>query len=143
MLIKPIKEFIVGSSYFFDKFRKYNKKDTDYLYIMPSDCIFKNQQVKIEDIDVFMYSDRTKEKFIKDQINSNDYITVGKFIIPEFLEYIEADIDDISVLKHVFEQLDDKHKYELYIFECYISNKKPMLTKYQKRKAFDIYMKYR
>lgn len=80
-----------------------------------------------------------QEVFIRNQLESGDPLPVGKFIIPEFLEYIKAGIEDIKVLEPVFMSLDSKHRYELYIFKCYIDNGKFALEKPQLENAFGIY----
>ena len=53
---------------------------------------------------------------------------VGKFIVPEFCEYIGFEIKDYELLKPIFDKLDDKHKYEKVIMESYIENNSFTLT---------------
>lgn len=68
---------------------------------------------------------------------------VGKFLVPEFCEYIGFTIDDLKLFEDLFDKLDDKHKYEKCIYDSYMKNKCFNLTEEQKNECYEIYKKYR
>jgi hypothetical protein len=82
-----------------------------------------------------------REEFLNNV--SVDTIKVGKFLIPEFCEYIGFTIDELPSLKEYFDKMDDKHKYEQIIFESYLQNHSFTLTQEQRDKAYQEYKKYR
>lgn len=93
--------------------------------------------------DVFFYRNMSKEGFIKDTIESNVPMRVGKFLIPEFCEYIGFEISDYDKLKPMFDKLDDKHRYEIIIRDAYIENGSFTLTDEQRLKAYEEYKRER
>jgi hypothetical protein len=68
---------------------------------------------------------------------------VGKFLIPEFVEYISFKIEELKQFEEIFDKLDDKHKYEKKIFEYYIQNNDFKLTNEQLKDVYEEYKKYR
>lgn len=143
--MKPIIKFKIGSAAFFDKLPGYETVDNDWLAIMDSFIpgeIMMN--VKLYNDDIFFYRNNlSKYDFIEDTFKSNVPMRVGKFLVPEFAKYIEFTIDDLKQFDDIFNQLDDKHKYEKIIYESYIENNDFILTDEQLNKAYDEYKKYR
>lgn len=141
--MKNIAKFKVGSNAFFKDIEGFVSHDCDILYIMDEwDLNGFSMFIKKKDTDMFLYPNKGLE-LIDDCIKQNDPITAGKFLVPEFCEYIGATINDIKRLEHLFLSLDNKHKYETYIYKCYVDNNGFWLTKTQLRNAFEIYKKYR
>lgn len=143
--MKPIKQFIIGSKYFFDTYSDYITKDIDELCIMdtfsPKETNVLNMKIKGKD--VFFYRNMDKNGFIKDTIESNVPMRVGKFLIPEFCEFIGFTVDDLKTFDAIFNKMDDKHKYEKIIYESYLENNDFTLTDEQRLKAYNEYKKRR
>lgn len=142
MKMKPIKTFKIGSNVFFDKFEDFTPKDIDELCIM--DCFpFQNTNslhVKgLHNKDAFFYKNMSKQEFIQDTLNSDLPMVVGKFIIPEFNEYLNITIDDLKQLKPIFDKIDTKHEYEKIIYNSYIENNGFYLTDEQLNSAYEKY----
>ena len=68
---------------------------------------------------------------------------VGKFLVPEFAEYIGLTIDDLKKLDSMFEELDEKHQYEVLIYNSYIDNNGFFLTDEQRDEAYRVYKEAR
>lgn len=137
-------KFLVGSKYFFNKFDDYNSKDTDWVIIEDNPQHYTNTMtMRGRGEDLMFFKNRSKQEFINMTLSSNLPMVVGKFLIPEFNEYIGFTIDDLILFDHQFNKIDDKHLYEKYIYECYLVNKKFTLTESQLEEAYKIYKKYR
>lgn len=135
------------SKYFrhFDNETDYIAKDIDELCIMdtfsPKETNVLNMKIKGKD--VFFYRNMDKNGFIKDTIESNVPMRVGKFLIPEFCEFIGFTVDDLKTFDAIFNKMDDKHKYEKIIYESYLENNDFTLTDEQRLKAYNEYKKRR
>lgn len=138
--MKVIKDFLVGSSYFFQSYPDYVIKDRDWIVLV--DVIDKPKRLVIGEDDMFIYPiivDR--EEFLNNI--SVDTIKVGKFLVPDFCEYIGFNIDDLKSLYKCFDNLDDKHKYLKVIFDAYIENNSFNLTDKQRDDAYSVYKQAR
>ena len=144
--MKLIKKFDIGSNVFFmNKFDDYIPKDYDILYLF-DEWIINDTNVlnrKRGGNDVFYFKNMSLDEFIDDTLNCKTPMRVGKFIVPEFAEYLNMTISDLKKLKTMFDRLDDKHKYERLIYESYINNNSFTLTEKQLQEAYDEYRKYR
>lgn len=141
MDIKEIKTIIVGSCAFFNKFKDFNSKDTDILHILDYPIFGETIQVmRKNNKDEFLMYNFGKNKLIE---LINDPLQVGKFLVPEFAEYIDLTIEDIKKLEQWFNKLDDKHSYEKLIYEYYIENNDFFLSEEQLKKAYIKYKEYR
>lgn len=144
--MKTTKQFIIGSSVFFaDYYDDYISHDIDELHIMDNWSI-KNTNVlnlKNNGKDIFYFKDMSKQEFINDTLTCNTPMRVGKFLIPEFAQYLNMTIDDLKQLKPMIDKLDDKHKYEQIIYNFYIENNDFILTEKQRDIVYDEYKKYR
>lgn len=142
--MKPIKQFQMGSSYFFSEYEDYVQKDYDDLCIMDKFIFPGNvMNMKLKGKDVFFFRNMDKQGFINDVLDSKVYMKAGKFLIPEFNEYIGFTIEDLKSILYVFDQMDEKHSYEKIIAEAYIENDKFILKKRQRNKAYKEYKKTR
>ena len=144
--MKPIKQFKIGSSYFFDRYDDYVKKDADEVCIMDefNSRITSNiLNMKLKEKDVFFCRNMSKDEFIHDTLSSNVPMRVGKFLIPEFNEFIGFTIDDLSALEHMFHELDEKHEYERLIYSFYLENGDFTLTDEQRLIAYEEYKRER
>ena len=142
--MKPIKQFQMGSTYFFSKYRDFKPKDYDDLCIMDKFIFPGNvMNMKIKGKDVFLFRNMTKQGYIDDLLTSGVNMKAGKFLIPEFNEYIGFTIDDLKSILHIFDTMDEKHSYEKIIANSYIKNNGFFLTDYQRKKAYTEYKKTR
>lgn len=143
MTISPIKEIPIGSRVFFEKMPGYVVKDEDEICIMDNwipGCKTNSLNMKAGKKDVFFYKNLTKEEFIQDALDSGLPMRAGKFLVPEFVDYIVATIDDIKRLGVLFDTIDDRHRYELCIYESYLENVSFTLTDQQRKDAYDVYV---
>ena len=141
-MIKTIK---IGSFVFFKDIEGYKSKDEDEMVIqenwLPRKIHVLN--LKKDGKDIFFWSPLNKEEFIKDTLDSKVPMRVGKFLVPEFCEYIGFEIKDYKKLNKVFNKLDSKHRYEIIIKDSYIKNNGFFLTDEQRMKAYQEYLKER
>ena len=68
---------------------------------------------------------------------------LGKYICPEFIEYIDLTINDLKKFDKLFDKVDDRHKYQKIIYDSYIQNNSFYMTNDQLRLAYEEYKKYR
>ena len=134
----------MGSSYFFSRYEDFHSKDYDDLCIMDK-FIFPGRvmNMKLKDKDVFMFRNMDKQGFIDDVKETGVYMKLGKFLIPEFNEYIGFTIEDLKELRPLFENLDKKHQYEKIIADAYIKNNEFALNGRQRSVAYAEYKKSR
>ena len=140
--MKPIKTFIIGSRAFFTGVEGYVPKDYDELNIMDR-FPFKGNvlNMKMNGKDVFFFRGMDKEGFIKDTLECGVPMRVGKFLVPEFAEYLGMTIADLKRLSPVIENIDKKHHYEKVIFDAYLKNGEFKLTEEQRVAAYKEYLK--
>ena len=140
--MKPIKTFIIGSRAFFTGMEGYVPKDYDELNIMDR-FPFKGNvlNMKMNGKDVFFFRDLDKEGFIKDTLECGVPMRVGKFLVPEFAEYLDMTMDDLERLSPVIENIDEKHLYEKVIYDAYLKNGEFKLTEEQRVAAYKEYLK--
>lgn len=138
-------KFKTGSQVFFSSFEGYNPKDYDYLYIMDGFNLSNTNTIRMhyKKEDKLLFRDMSKQEFINDAVNSNLPMKAGKFLVPEFNKYIGFTIDDLKSIKHIFENIDEKHAYERIICDAYIENNSFTLTDEQRAEAFKVYKKSR
>ena len=142
--MEPIKQFKMGTSYFFDRYEDYVMKDYDDLCIMDTFPFTENvMNMKLKERDVFMFRNMDKQGFIDDLTESGVYMKAGKFLIPEFNEYIGFTIDDLKSIMYCFDRMDTRHTYEKQIAEFYIQNNGFYLTDEQRDSAYSTYKMYR
>lgn len=145
--IEPSIKFIIGSQYFFKGFSDFNSHDTDELWLLQeplfgknSSFIFKNQK---KHKDIVLYPMFSKEEFIQHDLKKNDRMKFGKYLIPEFVDYIGFTINDLERIKSLMIRLDDNHAYQRTIYNAYIENNSFTLTDEQLNKAYQEYKKVR
>lgn len=138
------KEFVIGSNYFFSTYPDYIIKDEDRLIVEDDPIFYKNHMnIKGQGKDYFYFKNKSKEEWIEECLNTKLPMVIGKFLIPEFAEFINLTIDDLSRLQPVVDRLDAKHLYEKSIYDFYIENNSFVLTREALDSAYDIYKKYR
>lgn len=144
--MKDIKRIQIGSSVFFSEYDDYQSKDIDVLSIMDEFFPGSNSmRLKFNNTneDVFLYRNLDKEGFIKDDLKSGLPMRAGKYLVPEFIEYIGLTLEDLKQFKSMFENMDEKHRYEKIIYDSYIENNGFFLTDVQRNIAYYEYKKPR
>ncbi len=139
------KNIKIGSSVFFGNMSDYVAKDIDEMIIqdkwLPKGIPVLN--MKRGGRDIFFWSPLSKEEFIKNTFDCGVPMRVGKFLVKEFADYIGLTIEDLKRLEPLFNQLDDKHKYEKIIYDAYVENNSFTLTEEQRKNAYNEYKRER
>ena len=144
MNIKAIKEFRIGSAVFFECYDDYTSKDIDLLNLTDR-ALFGNHMMnmKLKERDIFFMPLENKDIMIYKTLTSGVPMRVGKFLVKEFADYIGLTIEDLKRLEPLFNQLDDKHKYEKIIYDAYVENNSFTLTEEQRKNAYNEYKRER
>ena len=144
MNINVIKEFKIGSSIFFDSYSDYTQKDIDILAITDLSLFGKQMMnMKLKEKDIFFMCIEENSVMIDKTLESGVNMRAGKFLSPEFAEYIGLTIEELKRLKPMFDEIDDKHRYEKVIFDSYVENNGFFLTDEQRLRAYDEYKRER
>ena len=144
MNINIIKEFKIGSSIFFDSYFDYTQKDIDILAITDLPLFGKPMMnMKLKDKDIFFMCIEDNSVMLDKTLESGVNMRAGKFLSPEFAEYIGLTIEELKRLKPMFDDIDEKHMYEKVIFDSYIKNNGFFLTNEQRLKAYEEYKRKR
>ena len=142
-MMKEIAKFVVGSCAFFGSIDGFTPHDTDVLYLMDGwELGCDNARIKIDGKDCFLYPDKGLA-LVDDCLVHGDPLTAGKFLVRGFCDHIGATIEDVKRLETLFFALDEKHRYETHIYECYMKNGGFWLEKKQLFESYDIYKKVR
>lgn len=139
--ITVIKKIRIGSTAFFESFTDFKSKDIDELCIISKPINNKKTGfcIKANKKDLILYPKLTKEEFIDIDLKVNDALKIGKYLVPEFIEYIGLTINDLHQLKPLVDKLDVRHIYEKSIYDYYIQNNNFTLTNEQLETAYNIY----
>ena len=144
MNINVIKEFKIGSSIFFDSYSDYTQKDIDILAITDLSLFGKQMMnMKLKEKDIFFMCIEENSVMIDKTLESGVNMRAGKFLSPEFAEYIGLTIEELKKLKPMFDDIDEKHRYEKVIFDSYVENNGFLLTDEQRLRAYDEYKRER
>lgn len=142
--VSNMNKILVGSRAFFTGIEGFTPHDYDYVDFCKPTWEFKNvRQLKFPDKCMFTFVRKSNDELIDFALNNEPAMQVGKFLVPEVVNYLGMSFDDIKRLAPVFDKLDDKHKYEKIIFDAYLENGKMELTDEQRLKAFECYKKAR
>ena len=92
---------------------------------------------------LFIWRKMDPDEFVDYALRSRTPMEAGKFLVPEVNDYIGFTIDHLKRLAPVFDQLDEKHRYERIIFASYIENNEICLTQEQRDRAYQEYRRIR
>lgn len=81
----------------------------------------------------------TADEFLKYHKQATLGLLLGKFLVPSFVKEIGFTIEQLKELRHLRDSLDEKHRYEKYIYDCYIENDDFVLSDEQLKEAYKIY----
>lgn len=133
----------MGSSYFFQKYSDFSSHDTDYIEIVGNADFPKKRSIRGRGLDLIQLAARSMESILRDDINENLPMNVGKWLIPEFCRLVGFKFGDLPKLKQMIDALDEKHLYEKTIYESYLENGDFTLTEHQRLKAYNEYRESR
>lgn len=134
---------IIGSNYFFKDYEDFKSTDIDKIDIIETTEFKEKRTIRGQGKDYIFLRQKPKNELIKDALNSELAMVVGKFLIPEFNEKIGFTIEDLPKVQPLIDRLDKKHEYEKIIYESYLENKEFILTQKQRDAAYVSYKESR
>ena len=138
------KQFKIGSSAFFSGVEGYNEKNSDTLLIERDPVGFKTWRESSGQSGVIAeWKEMGKDEFVEATLSFGKPELAGKFLIPEFAEWLQMTIDDLKKLDVLFSKMEGKQAYLKKIYDCYMENGKFELGEEQKKDAYSIYKEYR
>lgn len=139
-------KFRVGSTYFFNEYPDFTPNDIDEVEFEEHPKLYKNvMQFRKKDKSRCYYKWRkmSADEFVKYTLNTKLPMELGKFLVPEVVDYLGFTITHLKALAPIADKLDDKHSYEKVIYNSYIENNGFYLTQEQRDKAYAEYLKSR
>lgn len=127
---------------FFSQYEDYSSHDADYIEFQDSPTLFKTfMNARGHGKDIFFYKTMSKDEFIKYELEhcKKTPMAVGKFLAPDVIKYFKLTIDELKQFQFAFDNIDERHTYEKFIYDCYIENNDFILTKEQLDNAYEIY----
>ncbi len=134
---------VMGSRYFFGSYPDFKSHDFDFVEVLTTNEFLKKRVIRGQGKDIIQLRRKPKRELIEDALNEPLPMVVGKFLIPEFCAEIGFTIEDLPKIKPLLDKIDEKHSYELIIYESYLENGSFTLTEEQRLKAYECYKKYR
>lgn len=134
--------FKIGSLYFFNEYPDFTPSDTDEVEFEENPKLYKNvMQFRKTDKTrcLFKWRKMTPEEFVEYTLNTKLPMELGKFLVPEVVDYLGFTIAHLKALAPIAEKLDDKHSYEKIIYDSYIENNGFYLTQEQRDRAYAEY----
>lgn len=143
--IKIIKKIIVGSTVFFKNYKDFLSKDVDEYCILSSPISNIKGQffLKKNKKDYILCPQLSKEEHIDLDLKAGDPLRIGKYLVPEFIEYVGLQIEDLQKLKPLYDKIQESHSYQKVIYDSYIQNGNFQLSKEQLDNSYKLYKKYR
>lgn len=135
--------FNVGSNYFFNKYSDFIPGDIDEVEFEESPKLYKHfMQFRKKDGTrcLFKWKKMSADDFVNYMLTTKTPMEIGKFLVPEVAQYLEFTISHLKQLQPIVDKLDNKHKYEIIIYNSYINNNDFYLTQEQLDAA---YLEYR
>lgn len=140
------KRFLVGSRAFFSEMPNFHSKDTDILIWTDTPKDFKfYKQVSMGGKCTFYWTRQSKRDLIEyAKREKASGLEFGKFLVPDFINEIDLNIEDLKSLAKIFlPKLDINHKYQELIYNAYIKNNGFYLTDKQRDDVYKEYIKSR
>ena len=137
-----MKEYLIGSKYFFKGIKGFQPHDTDTLIVEENPQDYKVfMQITGRKKCLFKWKLMTPNEYIDYMLNiCKTPMVVGKFLNREFCEDIGFTIEHLKQLEPLFNQLDERHTYEKIIYDAYMENNDFFLTEKQRMKAYQDYV---
>ena len=143
--MKTLAEFQVGSQYFFKGLPDFRPHDNDTVrFVDEGDGSFKYIKQISGGNCLFIVVRHSNQELIDYALNSKGpAMQVGKYLVPEVIEFLGLSFDDLRQLQPLIERLDNLHKYEKIIYDSYFKNGSFTLTEEQRLEAFNEYSQSR
>ena len=138
------KKIQVGSKAFFSQYEDFEPRDNDFVEIHDeADVDF--WVTKENDEHIFHFRRMNKIDFIEFECNRAHKfsLVVSKFIVPELVEHFGINLEDLFICMSLFNNIDRRHQYVKFIFECYLKNGDFTLTDEQRDEAYNMYKSVR
>lgn len=138
------KKIQVGSKAFFSQYEDFEPRDNDFVEI--HDDADLDFWVTNEDGEhIFHFKRMGKIEFIDFECNRARKfpLVVSKFIVPELIEHFGINLEDLFICISLFNNIDRRHQYVKFIFECYLKNSDFILTDEQRDEAYCLYKEAR
>lgn len=134
------KSIIIGSYYFFNKFKDYKVHDIDKLVICDNLPV-STLNLRRDNEDIFFIKKCSKEKLFSEHLTKENPLKAGKFLIPEFCNQFNITLNDLKqYVKSILAFVDNKHNYQKLILDYYFANNEMKLTREQLN---DVYIDYK
>jgi hypothetical protein len=135
---------LVGSTYFFQHIDGFLSKDNDFVEFVENPKTFDNiRHLRSKNECIFQWRKCSANEMIEIHKNRTCGMEIGKFLVPQVCKEIGFTIENLKQLKHLVDNLDEKHYYEKIIYEAYIQNNDFVLSEDQLLLAYNEYKKYR
>lgn len=134
-----MKQFLIGSKAFFSGFQDFKAMDTDYLIIDDNPDFRITKSYMDGDTHYVCWENMSKEQMIEEHRYIYKGRFIQKFLVPEFVEYLEFTIEDLKSVSFLLDWLDDQHSYCRVIYDAYIENNSFTLTQEQLNQAYEVY----
>ena len=83
------------------------------------------------------------DEFVNYMLTTKTPMEIGKFLIPEIVNYLGFTIEHLKQLQPIMDKIDKKHLYEKIIYDSYIQNNDFYLTQEQLDAAYFEYKRER
>lgn len=134
-----MKQIEIGSGVFFSKFPDYTPGVSNMLYI-DDDPDYEYETNYMENgVHVLRWRNLPKDQLIAYHKDCYKGRYIGKFLVPEYIEYVGITLDDLKELHHLVNFLDERHIYEKLIYDFYIENNGFFLTDKQLEEVYEEY----
>ena len=134
------KSIIIGSYYFFNRFKDYKVHDIDKLVICDNLPV-STLNLRRNNEDIFFIKKCSKEKLFNDHLTKENPLKAGKFLIPEFCNQFNITLNELKqYVKPILAFIDNKHNYQKLILDYYFANNEMKLTREQLN---DVYIDYK
>lgn len=138
------KEITVGSRAFFSCYDDFEPHDNDLLRIIDEPKDFKEcRYIRLLGNCYIEWKRMTPSQYIEYHDKHRDGISLGKFLVKEFVDDIGFSIDDLRRLRFLVEILDERHLYQKVIYDAYIENGGFFMTEEQRNMAYEEYKRER
>lgn len=136
---------IVGSTYFFKDIKGFSSKDVDNLILEENPTNYKDwSQLTGHGKCIFRWRKVDADEMVSLHLKYGDPMSVGKFLVKDFVEELQIKKEHLIALKDLFEKLDDKHKYLQILYDYSINNDGSVdYPEDILKKSYFVYLKYR
>ena len=135
-------KFLVGSRAFFECYEDFVPHDTDWVEMIGANQPFQYHHVMRNKVcHILLRWEKNAQTHINYALQQDCPLVVGKFLVPEFANAIHLTIDELKQLEPLLKKIDNKHKYQILIFDSYIANNDFTLTDEQRLAAYNEYKK--